>query len=388
MHDIGTENLTSTQVARVPQIKHDPLDARLSAALQLHAYLVQRHWDGSALYGPDVGVRFNYRIWRFLKGRLPFVPWNDSCRYVQAQGYWILSNLRMYSIFNRPRYRDLATACSEYLLARQLNDGAWVYPNPEWSGRIATTEGIWGSLGLLETYRHTRDRRFLSAAEKWHEFVVQRIGFQQVGQELAVNYFHGRRGPRIPNNSITLLRFLAELAQATGQNIYLQPCDGLLRFLRAVQASTGEFPYAVRGESDGHPRPHFQCHQYNAFACLDLMRYSELSGDTSVLPMIGKILDFLCQGIARDGHSFFACDNWSREVTYHTAVLARAFAAAPFFGFHAYQPRADSAYACLLRLQRPDGSFGFSRRDYFGLSDPRPYPRNLAMILAHLLPMA
>lgn len=387
MYDISEDNLTVTQVPSVPKAK-EPLDAKLSAALQLHTYLVQRHWDGSALWGPDVGVRFNYRVWRFIKGHLPFVSWSDDCRYVQAQGYWILGNWSLYSIFNGAQYRELAAACSEYLLAQQLDDGAWLYPNPEWSGRIATIEGIWGSLGLLETYRHTRDRKFLSAAEKWHEFVVQRIGFQRVGQELAVNYFHGRTGSRIPNNSVALLRFLAELAQATGQNIYLQPCDGLLTFLRSVQTPSGEFPYAVRGESEGNPWPHFQCYQYNAFACLDLMRYCELRGDASVLPMIGKVLNFLCHGIAEDGHSFFACDNRSREVIYHTAVLARAFAAAHLFGFHGYQGKADSAYARMLRLQRPDGSFGFSRRDYFGLSDPRSYPRNLAMILAHLLPMA
>lgn len=388
MYDTRAESMPLTHVTRASQLRAVTLGDRLPAALRLHTYLVQRHWDGRALRGPDVGVRFNYRIWRFIKGLLPFVQWNDNYCYVQAQGYWILSNWRMYSVFNHAQYAELATACSEYLLAQQLDDGAWVYPNPEWSGRVATIEGIWGSLGLLETYRQTRDRRFLAAAQKWHEFVVHRIGFQRVGTELAVNYFHEGKGPRVPNNSVSLLRFLAELAQVTGQNTYLQPCGGLLKFLRAVQSPTGEFPYGVKGEWGGDPRPHFQCYQYNAFVCLDLMRYCELSGDSSVLPMIRGVLNFLCQGLAEDGHSFFACDNRSRIVAYHTAVLARAFTAARLFGFPAYEAKADSAYAYLLRLQRPDGSFAFSQRDYFRLRDPRPYPRNLAMILAHLLPLA
>jgi hypothetical protein len=64
------------------------------------------------------------------------------------------------------RYRDIALRCSEFLLGRQQEDGAWLYPNPEWRGRIATAEGTWGSLGLLETYRQTRDRKFLTSVEK------------------------------------------------------------------------------------------------------------------------------------------------------------------------------------------------------------------------------
>jgi hypothetical protein len=363
------------------------LDAK-QAALHLHSYLQRQHWDGMALGGPDVGIRFNYRIGRFIKGRLRRVRWNDSYCYIQAQGYWILCNWLMYSVFAREEYRHLATLCSEYVLAQQREDGAWVYPNPEWGGRVATTEGIWGSLGLLESYRRTGDWRFRAAAERWYEFVVQKIGFQQIGAELAVNYFHDRKGPRVPNNSVTLLRFLAELADATRQESYLQPRDGLLNFLRAVQSSTGEFPYAVKGESDGNFRPHFQCYQYNAFACLDLMRYCELSGDASVFPMIRKLLSFLCQGSAKDGHSYFDCGDRYREVSYHTAVLAEAFASARRFGIHGYEARANRAYDYLLKLQRPDGSFGFSRRDSFLFGDPRSYPRNLAMILFHLLPEA
>lgn len=360
-------------------------DIRLQAGLRLHSYLERQHWDGSALCGPDVGVRFNYRIGRFIKGCLPRVRWNDNYRYVQAQGYWIVANWLLHTIFGLEKYRHFAMRCSEYLLAQQRESGAWVYPNPEWSGRIATTEGIWGSLALLESYRQAGDGRFLAAALKWREFVVQQIGFQHVGAESAVNYFHGRKGARIPNNSITLLRFLAELGHVTGQNVYVQHSEGMLRFLRAAQTPAGEFPYAVEGESDGDSRPHFQCFQYNAFACLDLMRYCESSGDASVLPMIRKVLSFLSRGLASDGHCFFDCRNRYREVSYHAAALAQSFAAARRFGIDGYEARANRAYSYLLKSQRSDGSFAFSRRDSLLFGDRRSYPRNLAMILFHLL---
>jgi hypothetical protein len=364
------------------------LDANFEAALRLHEYLANRHWDCCALVGPDVGIRFNYRIGRFVKGYLRRLRWNDNYCYVQAQGYWILSNWQLFRIFGQEKYLHFARSCSEYLLAQQRNDGAWVYPNPEWHGRIATAEGTWGSLGLLESFRQTGDAKFLEGAQKWYEFVVQKIGFQQAGEELAVNYFHSRKGSRIPNNSAFFLRFLAELARVTGQDVYLRLSNGLLKFLQAAQKPTGEFPYAVKGESRGKCPPHFQCYQYNAFACLDLMRYCEFSGDNRVLPMIQNVLSFLCQGLAKDGHAFFDCGNRYREIIYHTAVLAQAFARARRFGFNGCEAKANRAYSYLLKSQRPDGSFGFSRRDYFLLSDQRSYPRSLAMILYQLLPVA
>lgn len=382
------ENAASwTCVDRPAQTRAHAPNANLRAALRLHAYLSSpAHWDGANLRGPDVGIRFNSRIGRFVKSYLRRVSWHDNYSYIQAQGYWILGNWGMFSLFPEEKYQQLATRCSEYVVSQQRDDGAWLYPNPEWSGRIATAEGTWGSLGLIETYRRTGNRKFVTAVEKWHEFLVRKIGFQTVGAELAVNYFQGRKGPRIPNNSAILLRFLAELADVTGQHAYLKPCDGLLRFLKAVQTPSGEFPYAVPGESDGGSCRHFQCYQYNAFACLDLMRYHELTGDSSVLPAVSALLDFLQQAQSPDGHSFFACGDHHREVTYHTAVLARAFAAAGPFGIQGYAANARRAYDYLLKLQRLDGSFGFSRGDYFLLHDARSYPRNLAMILFHLLP--
>ncbi len=44
-----------------------PPEAQLQAAISLHRYMVGRHWTGHALVGPDPGIRFNYRIGRFVK---------------------------------------------------------------------------------------------------------------------------------------------------------------------------------------------------------------------------------------------------------------------------------------------------------------------------------
>jgi hypothetical protein len=118
------------------------------------------------------------------------------------------------------------------------------------------------------------------------------------------------------------------------------------------------------------------------------MRYYELTKDPAALPLIERTLSFLRHGLAEDGHAFFDCSNRYREVTYHTAVLAQAFARARQAGIESYDFLADRAYAYLLASQRSDGGFAFSRGDYFLFSDRRSYPRNLAMILCHLLPVA
>jgi hypothetical protein len=354
-------------------------------ALKLHQYLVAAHWNGRALTGPDPGVRFNYRIGRFIKSYLPSRGWNDDLCYLQGQGYWVLANWHLYARTKNQTYRDMAVRCSEDILTRQRTDGAWDYPNPEWRGRVAAVEGIWASLGLLETFRWTGDVLFLTQALRWHEFLVERIGFQQTGDELAINYFAGRSGARVPNNSTDALRFLAELADVTGDVAYLRPCAGLLTFVRRAQKATGELPYVV-ANAEGHTgRPHFQCYQYNAFQCLGLLRYHELTGDQASVPIVAGLLEFLRTGLADDGRAFYQCGNRYRAVTYHAAALGAAFARAGQLGIHGYDDLSDRAFSYVLRMQRSDGGCVYSRGDYRLLSDRRSYPRYLAMILLHLL---
>jgi hypothetical protein len=271
------------------------------------------------------------------------------------------------------------------MLKRQREDGAWVYPNREWKGRVATAEGTWGSLGLLESYRYTGGPEFLTGALRWHRFLLDVIGFQRADDELAINYFANFGTLRVPNNSAFVLRFLAALADITGNRTYLGPCQGLMRFLKRVQTGTGEFPYAVAARPGPESRPHFQCYQYNAFQCLDLMAYYEITGDSVSSYLIERSLCFLRKGLANDGHARYECGNTYREVTYHTAALAAAFAKAEQLGIVGYRLSAMRAYNHLIIRQRLDGSFLYSRSDYRVLQDGRSYPRYLAMILFHLL---
>lgn len=148
---------------------------------------------------------------------------------------------------------------------------------------------------------------------------------------------------------------------------------------------SGEFPYALAGTGGGADRPHYQCFQYNAFQCFDLMRYWELTGEEAALPLIKQGLRFLKTGQAADGHARYDCTDEHRAVTYHAAVLGAAFLKAGQIGLGDYSQEADRAYRYVLGQQREDGSFPHSQGDYRLLGDRRSYPRYLAMILYHLM---
>jgi hypothetical protein len=363
-----------------------PLVNSFREATRLHSSLLKRYWTGRVLEGPDPGVRFNYRIGRVIKSYLPWVRWGDACCYMQAQGYWIIANWRLFTMTGAAEYREIALRCSHAVIQRQRSDGAWDYPNPEWAGRVATIEGTWGCLGLLESYRQAGEPAFLDSIQRWHDFLIRSIGFLQMGDRLAVNYF-AEQTPvaAVPNNSVTVLRFFAELGQVTGDDAFLAPCGGLLRFLKSVQKENGEFPYALQHAPGAKTREHFQCYQYHGFMCLDLIKYYECTGDQSVLPLISKVLSFLRNGIGGDGHAFYQCGNEYRRVTYHTAAVAAAFLKAYELGMEGYEELACRAYSYLLKLQRPDGDFPHSRGEYRLFSDRRSYPRQLAMILLFLM---
>ena len=358
-----------------------PPSVQFDAAIRLHKYMVARHWSGDKLVGPDPGIRFNYRIGRFIKSYLSDIDWRDTYCYLQCQGYWTLGNWRLFDLLGAKMYRDFAVACSASMLEAQRADGAWDYPNPEWRGRVATVEGTWASIGLLETYRRTGDTSFLEGAVQWHRFLVDTIRFQRIGDTLAANYFAQCTGDvRVPANSSIVLRFLAELADVTRDRKYAEQTPGLLRFFQSTQMATGEFPYAV--SESANRRDHFQCYQYNAFLCLDLIRYYELTGDINALALVRKVLSFLSGGVAPNGHAFYACGNRHRAVTYHAAALGAALRAGGKLGS---PEMSDRAFAYVMARQRSDGGFPYSERDYAMLSDRRSYPRYLAMILLHLL---
>jgi hypothetical protein len=357
------------------------------SALALHAVLLRRHWRDDGLVGPDMGIRLNYRIGRFVKSYLPMVPWRDDLYYEQAQAYWTLANLRLLELTGDEDFARLATATAHGVLARQRPDGAWEYPNPEWRGRVATTEGTWASIALVETYRRTGEASMLEAALRWYRFLEERIGFQRALGGLAFNYFAGRAAAPVPNNSADVLRLLAELADATGADRFLDRAPELLTFLAAAQRPSGELPYQVSLDGEAVRLPHYQCPQYNAFECLDLVRYQRLTEDRSVRPIVAGLRRFLQRTIGVDGEVPYACQARTPQVTYHLAAVAAALhAAAPVVG----KTSTDDTLVLrrLLALQRADGSFPHSRADYGFLRDDRSYPRTLAMILHHLLLLA
>lgn len=354
-------------------------------ALRLHAAMMNNQWKHGALTGPDPGIRLNYRVFRFVKSYLRALPWRDDLMYMQAQGYWALANILLFDLTREQRFLDIAMQTGDTMLARQQPDGSWPYPNPEWRGRVATAEGVWAALGLLELYRKTGNRRFLDGALRWHHFMLEVIGFQQLGPQLAINYFASTRLERIPNNSAFAMRLLAELSDILRDSSYLETCDGMIEFLHAVQKPSGEIPYAVEGKTGGRPMPHFQCYQYNAFQALDLMRYHRLTDDRRVTPLIRNIVAWLTTGVSADGHVAYECDAPGHIVTYHTAAVAAAFDTATRQGFGDYGGLARQSYDWVLRRQRADGTFPHSRGDYRFLSDERAYPRYQAMILYHLL---
>ena len=232
------------------------------AARRLFDHLERRHWAGDGLVGPDVGIRLNYRVGRFVKSYIPMLPWHDDLYYLQGQGYWVLANWRLASLFGNPEHGARAVASSDGMLTRQRDDGAWDYPNPEWKGRVATAEGTWGSIGLLETYNQTGETRFLEGALRWNRFLEEEVGYSRAGGGLAVNYFAGRAGLPVPNNTAFVLRFLAELAHSTRDKSYCDRCSSLLDFLRTSQRPSGELPYTLGAGGEAGVE-HFQCFQYN-----------------------------------------------------------------------------------------------------------------------------
>ena len=96
-----------------------------SRALRLYEYILRRNYDGHKLIGPDPGLRFNARVWRFLKSGLRFLPWSDSRVFMQAQGYWIWCNWNLYATMKGEKYRTTALKTTSFVLSRQNAEGYW-----------------------------------------------------------------------------------------------------------------------------------------------------------------------------------------------------------------------------------------------------------------------
>lgn len=362
-----------------------PNDRLYRAVLKLHHYLESTHWNGQVLVGPDSGVRWNFRLGRFVKSYLSHIRWADSYIFMQTQAYWIMANWLLADLTLAPDYQALAMKTTTYLVSTQQSDGHWVYP-PLSSrvGKIATVEGNLAAIGLLTTYRYTRQPQLLAAARHWHHFLLQAIGFLQSNNLVAVNYWADGKNGMVPNNTTLTLWLLAELAAATGEHLYLEPCAAMIDFLAQVQMKSGELPYEV-GPMLTSSRPHFLCYQYNAFEFLDLSHYYQLTGDGAVLPILCKLAGFLATGITPAGAARYNCHQATPEAPYYTAAVAQALQQATQLELGDFQEKAQLAYDRVLALQKQDGGLAFFSKGNYGLlTDRRSYPRNLSMILYHL----
>lgn len=356
------------------------------AAVRLRDYLVTDHWTGKSLSGPDPGVRFNARIYRFAKSYLRALPWDDDRTYAQAQKYWIQANLGglRLGLFDQSS-EDIVRATAEYLRGAQTAAGYWEYPNPEWAGRIATVEGNYATVGMLYAAEAFSDPALVEAAIAWHDYAVTHIGFQRDGDTLAINYFGNLRGGRVPNNSASAVRAFAMIAAATGDERFLETVPPMIRFMAETQLEGGELPYAVRGQYTNADRYHFLCYQYNAFEYMNLVAYQDVSGDDTIEPILSKLATYLESAFTRRGTARYNCHQDDPEVVYYTIACSRALRIAQSRGEVGASDLADRSLEQGLARQRGNGSFPYSFGNYGILHDLRSYPRYQAMILAHLV---
>ncbi|MGB3940180.1 MAG: hypothetical protein WBK96_01645 [Candidatus Manganitrophaceae bacterium] len=353
------------------------------AVRRLYSHVCRAHWNGQAIVGPDQGIRWHIRFWRFVKSYTPFIPWNERFLFIQAQGDWVQCNWSLFEKYRDEHYKNVALSCTDYLLKIQLDDGSFEYPLRERKHLKATVEGNWGAIAFLESYRRTGAKKFLDAASKWHGFLINKIGFQEYRGTLAINYFNQPRG-NVPNNTAEVLWLLAEFYDITGDRNYLQYTDRMIEFLKQVQLPTGELPYVVESPYEGR-RDHYLCYQYNAFQFVKLVRYYDLTKNEKIFAVLRLLAEYLSTGISKQGYCKVDCFRSFPQVYYYTAILAQALLKADQIGLGPYDALALGLYRHLLSRQLPNGGFIFSSRDYRVLSDRRSYPRNQVMILDALL---
>lgn len=382
---LNRASLVST-AKKAPPSRPSP-EQILERSERLQTYLLRRHYAAGLLHGPDPGVRFQWRAWRFLKSALSFIAWNDDYVFMQTQGNWALAHWVLFDVTGQSCYREIALETAEAVLSLQTAEGTWRYPLPERRDLIATLENIWGATVLLAAYHRTREVRFLKAAERAYDFIVGRIGFQEHQGGEAINYFDRPRG-KVPNNSVIAVWVFLRLWQATGHARFLEHVAPLLRFVAGVQLPSGEIPYVVESPLE-RGREHYLCFQYNAHMFLHLCRSERLRPGVGAWAIAERLFPFLCRGVQPSGACANNCASAGRggpEVNYYTAALAAALHEGYRVGLADNDELAARCLARVLSRQRSDGSFGFSTGDYGGLlRDQRSYPRQQAALLFHLL---
>lgn len=358
----------------------------LTAALRLQSYLEHRHLDRGLLHGPDPGVRFNLRAWRFAKSALPLLARHDDYVFTQTQGYWALANWLLYDATGDEHYRNAALQCAEATLRMETPEGTWPYPLPERKHLIATLECMWGACTLLAAHVRAVRPEFLEGAVRASDFITDSIGFQPHDGAEAINYFDRPRG-KVPNNSVGAVWFFLHMQKATGDLRFLAHVPALVRFVESVQLNTGEIPYIVEGPNE-KARAHYLCFQYNAFQFLYMAWAERLAPGTWKLDTLAKLARFIRGGVQANGacaNNCAAAGAGGPEVDYYTAALGAALYEAWRRGLLPDRDPSERCYDRVLARQKPDGGFGFSTGEYGMLHDNLSYPRQQAMTLFHLL---
>ena len=355
------------------------MEPYLEAAIRLHQYIVNTHWDGQANVGPDPTGRINWRITRFVKSYTRWFPWKDDYAYLQGQSYWIRANLILRELTGSSECLNMVGRSTDFIVQEQLANGAWEHPpiRERW-GLISAVETVWASLGLVAAYQESGSPTDLDAALRGYDALLNIIGFRRLEDSLAMNYYGGSTN-MVPNVTAMALRLMAEIYETTGTLQYPDHSEEMIRFLEYSQMENGELVY-IYGL-----RPHFQCYQYNSFQFMDLAHYYRITRHERVRLILAKIAAYLATGLTERGSSRYDCFKEVPEVNYWTAALAAALREAHELGLGDYLPQSERAFCYLLTQQRPDGAFDFSARNYGLLRDRRSYPRYLAMILHGLL---
>lgn len=354
----------------------------LNSAHNLYQYILNKHWNGNVVVGPDPIGKIHWRVTRFVRSYLGWLPGDDQYIYLQGQGYWIRANLALYEITNDSYHLDLVAQAADFITEKQFPSGAWEHPPiPGRKGFISTVETVWACIGLISAYRKLEVSTYLDAALKGYEALVDVIGFRSYKDGLAVNYY-AHSTSLVPNVTTMSIWLMSEIFEVTQDKNYLSYVDKMIRFLEYSHMESGELEYAFNS------RPHFQCYQYNAFQFLDMTHYFQITKDEIALRLLSKLAGYLATGVTARGSSFYNCFKEVPEVNYWTGALANALLKAYELGLGEYLVRSEQLFQHLRLQQRSDGSFDFSSQNYRVLRDVRSYPRYLAMILDQLLSRA
>lgn len=378
---MSERSLDPVSVTHVAIHQHPTL---IGAAAALHAYLGGNHLHMGRLAGADQGVRWNIRVWRFLKSYLPMLRPEERYYFLQGQAYWALASWTLGDLTGDPAYQRAAESATRAILETQRPDGSWAYPLPERRHLVATVEGDFGAVALIEAFERSGDRTLLDGALRWHAYVEREIGYQSHPAGLCVNYFQKPRG-LVPNNTCEWIWVLGRLALASGDERYLNKVPEMLGFLEAVMLPTGELPYELPGAHEPRLRVHYLCYQYNAFQCMKLAWHASLHGDELARTLALRVARYIATGVLESGAVRASCQRRKPEVLYYADAVGMALHTVTSLGWADYGQLADRTFRFVLSRQRANGALQyFSRGDYGVLQDRNDYPRYLAMTLYHL----